>query len=91
MYNMYEKYLEKVMKENCKLSDWENYKLIFKKIPRISHDEVLKKHINSFEVRNYWKRCEEFATAAKHVAARLSLDDISKDVTLELAYHELFH
>lgn len=91
MYIAFEKYYKKVMKSNCTINDWKNFQLIYKKMPRISHEGIENGRISSVEIRRYWKRCAQFAEAAKHAASRLPLDDIATDSTLEFAYYELFH
>ena len=95
MYSAFEKsfeaYYQKVMLESCTLYDWKNFRLLHQKMPRISHSGIKDGKIPGIEIRKYWKYCDQFANAAKHVDARLKLDDIAKDPLLEFAYHELFH
>ena len=86
---MYEEMMSMVMNENVTFDQWEKFRTYFEGLPTLDLEKL--SELTEKEKAEFKKKREDFAKAARHVASKLPLKDISKDLTLIMAYNEVNH
>lgn len=89
---MYEKLLTRVMSDDVTLEDWKAFKTYADNLPPVfGIDDLKKGRVTEEQRRENQEQIQQFGNAARHVASKLSLDEVSQDVVLLFAYEELHH
>lgn len=82
---MYEELLAKVMSDDVTLPDWKKFCDYLSTLPDVTL-EALQEWVREEDLHQANKQAQEFVGAAYHVASKLTIEEIFKDMALTLAY-----